>query len=77
MYADQKVVLEKQIEKRISMNELYELAKQIDVIIIFYIFMGAGIYGIVSTIMNGIWLIKDSIKKHKEKKKSAEEKTEE
>ena len=28
------------------MNELYELAKQIDVIIIFYIFMGAGIYGI-------------------------------
>ena len=59
------------------MNELYELAKQIDVIIIFYIFMGAGIYGIVSTTMNGIWLIKDSIKKHKEKKKSAEEKTEE
>lgn len=55
------------------MNELYELAKQIDVIIIFYIFMGAGIYGIVSTIMNGIWLVKDSIKKHKAKKKSAEE----
>lgn len=59
------------------MHELYELAKQIDVIIIFYIFMGAGIYGIVSTIMNGIWLIKDFTKKHKEKKKSAEEKTEE
>ncbi len=59
------------------MNELYELAKQIDVIIIFYIFMGAGIYGIVSTIMNGIWLIKDSIKKRKEKKKFAEDKTEE
>lgn len=54
------------------MNELYELAKQIDVIIIFYIFMGAGIYGIVSTIMNGIWLVKDSIKKRKAKKKSAE-----
>ena len=46
-------------------------------IIIFYIFMGAGIYGIVSTIMNGIWLIKDSIKKRKSKKKSAEETTEE
>ena len=28
MYADQKVVLEKQIEKRISMNELYELIEQ-------------------------------------------------
>ena len=59
------------------MNELYELAKQIDVIIIFYIFMGAGIYGIVSIIMNGIWLVKDSIKKRKAKKKSAEETTEE
>lgn len=59
------------------MNELYELAKQVDVIIIFYIFMGAGIYGIVSTIMNGIWLVKESIKKHKDKKKSAEDKTEE
>lgn len=59
------------------MNELYELAKQIDVIIIFYIFMGASIYGIVSTVMNGIWLIKDSIKKRKEKKKSTEDKTEE
>ena len=28
MYADQKVVLEKQIEKRIGMNELYELIEQ-------------------------------------------------
>ncbi len=28
LYADQKVVLEKQIEKRISMNELYELIEQ-------------------------------------------------
>lgn len=57
------------------MNELYELAKQIDVIILFYIFMGMGIYGIVSTIMNGIWLIRDSWKKHKEKKAAkAEEK---
>lgn len=59
------------------MNELYELAKQIDVIIIFYIFMGAGIYGIVSTIMNAVWLVKDSIKKYKDKKKSAKEKSEE
>ena len=59
------------------MNELYELAKQVDVLISFYLLMGAGIYGIVSTIMNGIWLIKDSIKKCKKKKKSAEEKTEE
>lgn len=60
-----------------DMNELYELAKQIDVLIIFYFLMGAGIYGIVSTIMNGIWLIKDSVKKYKAKKKSAEETTEE
>lgn len=59
------------------MNELYELAKQIDVLIIFYFFMGAGIYGIVSTIMKGIWLVKDSIKKHKAKKKSAKDSTEE
>ncbi|EJA5902345.1 TPA: hypothetical protein KPF95_002552 [Clostridioides difficile] len=59
------------------MNEFYELAKQVDVIIIFYIFMGAGIYGIVSTIMNGIWLFKDSIKKRKAKKESAKETTEE
>ncbi len=47
------------------MNELYELAKQIDVIILFYIFMGLGIYGIVSTIMNGIWLVRGSWKKRK------------
>ena len=59
------------------MNELYELAKQVDVIIIFYIFMGVGIYGIVSTIMNGIWLVKDLMKRHKDKKKSAEDKAEE
>ena len=59
------------------MNELYELAKQVDVLIIFYLLMGAGIYGIVSTIMNGISLIKDSIKKRNKKKKSAAEKTEE
>lgn len=57
------------------MNELYELAKQIDMIILFYIFMGLGIYGIVSTIMNGIWLVRDSWKKRKEKKAAkAEEK---
>ncbi len=59
------------------MNELYEFAKQVDVIIIFYFFMCAGFYGIVSTIMECIWLLKDFIKKHKEKKKSAEKKTEE
>lgn len=55
------------------MNELYEFAKQIDVIIIFYILMGMSIYGIVSAMMNGIWLIRDFIKKKKDKKKSAEE----
>lgn len=59
------------------MNEFYELAKQIDVIIIFYVFMVTGIYGIVNTIMNGIWFIRATWKKHREKKKSVEEKTEE
>lgn len=55
------------------MNELYEFAKLIDVIIIFYIFMGMSIYGIVSVIMDGIWLIRNFFKKKKDKKKSAEE----
>jgi len=59
------------------MNELYELAKQVDVLIIFYFFMGAGIYGIVSTVMNGIWLVRDSIKKHRAKKSEKKESTEE
>lgn len=55
------------------MNELYEFAKLIDVIIIFYIFMGMSIYGIVSVMMDGIWLIRNFFKKKKDKKKSAEE----
>ena len=59
------------------MNELYELAKQVDVLIIFYFLMGATIYGIVSTIMNGIWLVRDSIKKHRDKKSEKKESTEE
>lgn len=59
------------------MNELYELAKKVDVLIIFYFLMGAAIYGIVSTIMNGIWLVRDSIKKHRAKKSEKKESTEE
>lgn len=55
------------------MNELYEFAKLIDVIIIFYIFMGMSIYGIVSVMMDCIWLIRSFFKKKKDKKKSAEE----
>ena len=55
------------------MNESYEFAKLIDVIIIFYIFMGMSIYGIVSVMMDGIWLIRNFFKKKKDKKKSAEE----
>lgn len=59
------------------MNELYELTKQFDVLAIFSIFMGLGIYGIVSTIMDGICFIHKAWKKHKEKKEAAKEKTEE
>jgi len=50
------------------MNELFELAKMIDVIILFYIFMGAGIYGIVSAFIDVIRLIRNAWKRHKEKK---------
>lgn len=60
-----------------DMNELYELAKQVDVLIIFYFLMGAAIYGIVSTIMNGIWHVHYSIKKHRAKKSEKKESTEE
>lgn len=59
------------------MNELYELAKQVDVLIIFCFLMGAAIYGIVSTIMDGIWLVRDIIKKHRAKKSEKKESTEE
>lgn len=58
------------------MNEFYELAKQIDVIIVFYIFMIVGVYGITTVIMEGIFLIRDLLKKCNKKKKTAKEKTE-
>lgn len=58
------------------MNEFYELAKQIDVIIVFYIFMIVGVYGITTVIMEGIFLIRDLLKKWNKKKKTAKEKTE-
>ena len=59
------------------MNELYDFAKQVDVLIIFYFFIGAAIYEIVTVIMNGIRHIRDSIKNHRAKKREKKESTKE
>ena len=52
------------------MNELYEVMKMVDVMVLFYIVMGAGCYGIISVFMDGVMLIRDRIKKYREKKKA-------
>ena len=56
------------------MNELYEVVKMVDVMVLFYIIVGAGWYGIISVFMDGVMLIRNRIKKHKEKKKAKEQK---
>lgn len=56
------------------MNELYEVMKMVDVMVLFYIILGAGWYGIISVFMDGVMLIRDRIKKHREKKKDREQK---
>ena len=56
------------------MNELYEVMKMVDVMVLFYIILGAGWYGIISVFMDGVMLIRDRIKKHREKKKAREQK---
>ncbi len=56
------------------MNELYEVMKLVDVMVLFYIILGAGWYGIISVFMDGIMLIRDRIKKRREKKKAKEQK---
>lgn len=56
------------------MNELYEVMKMVDVMVLFYIILGAGWYGIISVFMDGAMLIHDRIKKYREKKKAREQK---
>ena len=56
------------------MNELYEVMKMVDVMVLFYIIVGAGWYGIISVFMDGVMLIRDRIKKRREKKKAREQK---
>lgn len=52
------------------MNELYEVMKMVDVMVLFYIVVGAGCYGIISVFMDVVMLIRDKIKKRREKKKA-------
>lgn len=59
------------------MNELYELAKQVDVMVLFCLIYGCIIAGFVNMVMDIIKLIHDKWKKHKQKKQLATEKTEE
>lgn len=54
------------------MNELYEVMKVIDVVILFYALVGVGFYEIVSVLMDGVMFLHDRIKKRKEKKKAKE-----
>lgn len=59
------------------MNELYEFAKQVDVLLLFCFFTELGFYGIISGVMEIIFFIGKSIKKHilqkNKKKKPTEE----
>ena len=56
------------------MNELYEVMKMVDVMVLFYFIVGAGCYGIISVFMDGVMLIRGRIKKHREKRKAKEQK---
>ena len=47
------------------MNEFYELAKLFDVVVIFCFFLGIGMYGIISTITDLIFLIHKTFRKHR------------
>lgn len=58
------------------MNELYEIAKQVDVLVLFCFLMGFSCYGIISGIMEIIFFIHDRIKKHIVKKNGKKESTE-
>ena len=47
------------------MNEFYELAKLFDVVVIFCFFLGIGMYGIISTVTDLIFLIHKTFRKHR------------
>ena len=57
--------------------EIYEFMKVIDVAVIFYVLIGAGVSTFVYTGMEGIGLIRDALKKRKEKKLAAKKAAEE
>lgn len=52
------------------MNELYEVMKMVDVMILFYFLVGAGFYGIISVLTDGVRFFRDVFKKRREKKKA-------
>lgn len=58
------------------MNEFYEIAKHIDVLVLFHLLLIASAYGIVSVVIHTIQLVTNSIKKRKGKKKYDKEQTE-
>jgi hypothetical protein len=45
------------------MNGLYEFAKYVDVLVIFLIFMSAGMYGIISVVVDSLYFLKRMTKK--------------
>ena len=52
------------------MNEFYELAKLFDVVVIFCFFLGIGMYGIISTVTDLIFLIHKTFRKNRIAKKA-------
>lgn len=54
------------------MNEFYELAKLFDVVVIFCFFLGIGMYGIISTVTDLIFLIHKTFRKHRIARKAKE-----
>lgn len=52
------------------MNEFYELAKLFDVVVIFCFFLGIGMYGIISTVTDLIFLIHKTFRNHRIAKKA-------
>lgn len=60
------------------MNGFYEFAKYVDVLVIFLLFMGVGMYGIISIVGDCLYLLIESIKKlFKEQEKELIERTKE
>ena len=45
------------------MNGLYEFAKYVDVLVIFLIFMSAGMYGIISVVVDSLCFLAQITKK--------------